>query len=88
MSINSNVIWNYSFKNYVSFVSETAINIGYSCQLLNDEMELWIVDGNTQDQVEYQLDQCNNSILGVSEQHRSERNSMAASVVRFRFVEL
>ncbi|XP_060873130.1 phospholipid-transporting ATPase ID isoform X1 [Metopolophium dirhodum] len=62
---------------------ETAINIGYSCQLLNDEMELWIVDGNTQDQVEYQLDQCNNSLLGVSEQRRSERNSMATSVVRF-----
>jgi len=51
-------------------------------------MELWIVDGNTQDQVENQLDQCNNSLLGISEQHRSERNSMTTSVVRFRFVEL
>lgn len=69
-------------------VSETAINIGYSCQLLNDEMELWIVDGHTQDQVEHQLDQCNNSLLGISEHHRSERNSMATSIVRFRFVEL
>ncbi|XP_050059932.1 phospholipid-transporting ATPase ID isoform X1 [Aphis gossypii] len=62
---------------------ETAINIGYSCQLLNDEMELWIVDGHTQDQVEHQLDQCNNSLLGISEHHRSERNSMATSIVRF-----
>ncbi|XP_026804746.1 phospholipid-transporting ATPase ID isoform X3 [Rhopalosiphum maidis] len=62
---------------------ETAINIGYSCQLLNDEMELWIVDGHTQDQVEYQLDQCNNSLLGISEHRRSERNSMATSIVRF-----
>lgn len=51
-------------------------------------MELWIVDGHTQDQVEHQLDQCNNSLLGVSEYHRSERNSMATSIVRFRFVEL
>jgi len=75
-----------SVKNIVFLVSETAINIGYSCQLLNDEMELWIVDGTTQDQVEYQLDQCNNSLLGVSEKNRSERNSMATSVVRFRFV--
>lgn len=72
----------------MSSVSETAINIGYSCQLLNDEMELWIVDGNTQDQVEYQLNQCNNSLLGESEHQRSERNSMATSVVRFRSVEL
>lgn len=71
--------------NYVSLVSETAINIGYSCQLLNDEMELWIVDGNTQDQVENQLDQCSNSLLGVSELQQSGRNSMATSVVRFRF---
>ncbi|XP_025199207.1 phospholipid-transporting ATPase ID isoform X2 [Melanaphis sacchari] len=62
---------------------ETAINIGYSCQLLNDEMELWIVDGHTQDQVKYQLDQCNNSFLGVSEHLRSGRNSMATSIVRF-----
>jgi len=72
----------------VVLVSETAINIGYSCQLLNDEMELWIVDGHTQDQVEYQLDQCNNSLLGISEHRRSERNSMATSIVRFRFVKL
>jgi len=71
---------------HVSLITETAINIGYSCHLLSDEMELWIVDGSTQDQVEYQLDQCNNSLLGVSEYQQSGRNSMATSVVRFRYV--
>ena len=25
---------------------ETAINIGFSCQLLNDKMELYIINGN------------------------------------------
>lgn len=50
-------------------------------------MELWIIDGSTQDQVKYQLDQCNNSLLGISEHQHSGRNSMATSVVRFRLVE-
>lgn len=49
-------------------------------------MELLIMDGSTQDQVEYQLDQCNNSIMGVLEHQQSARNSMATSVVRFRRV--
>lgn len=71
---------------YVPLILETAINIGYSCHLLTDEMELWIIDGSTQDQVEYQLDQCNNSLLEISEHQRSGRNSMATSVVRFRLV--
>ena len=26
---------------------ETAINIGFSCQLLNDKMELYVIDGAT-----------------------------------------
>jgi phospholipid-transporting ATPase len=26
---------------------ETAINIGFSCQLLNDKMELYVIDGKT-----------------------------------------
>ena len=26
---------------------ETAINIGFSCQLLNDKMELYTIDGKT-----------------------------------------
>lgn len=77
----------YSFKIIhccFFFFLETAINIGYSCQLLSDEMELLIIDGSTLDQVEHQLDQCNNSLSGVSDNQRSGRNSMATSVVRFR----
>ncbi|VVC36361.1 Hypothetical protein CINCED_3A000306 [Cinara cedri] len=62
---------------------ETAVNIGYSCRLLSDEMELLVLDGSTQDQVEQQLNKCNDSILGVLEEQRSERNSIATSVVRF-----
>ncbi|XP_050535575.1 phospholipid-transporting ATPase ID isoform X2 [Daktulosphaira vitifoliae] len=62
---------------------ETAINIGYSCSLLNDNMELLIVDGSTQDQVENQLNQCSNAISNKEEYQRSGRNSMATSIVRF-----
>ena len=36
--------------------SETAINIGYSCKLLTDEMEeIYIVDGDSFEEVESQL---------------------------------
>lgn len=48
-------------------------------------MELWIVDGSTQDQVENQLNQCNNSFVAdMAGNHESKRDSMATSVVRFR----
>uniref|UniRef100_A0A2S2QFH4 Phospholipid-transporting ATPase n=1 Tax=Sipha flava TaxID=143950 RepID=A0A2S2QFH4_9HEMI len=62
---------------------ETAINIGFSCQLLSDDMVLWVVDGHTQDQVESQLNECIDILLGVPDSQRSRRNSMATSVVRF-----
>ena len=65
---------------------ETAINIGFSCQLLSDDMILWVVDGHTQDQVESQLNECTDILLGVPDSQRSGRNSMATSVVRFRLV--
>ncbi len=36
--------------------TETAINIGYSCKLLTDEMEdIYIVDGDSYDEVQEQL---------------------------------
>lgn len=48
-------------------------------------MELWIVDGSTQDQVENQLNQCNNSFIAdMTGNQESKRDSMATSVVRFR----
>lgn len=38
------------------FFPETAINIGYSCQLLTDEMvDVFIVDASTYDEVHQQL---------------------------------
>ena len=47
-------------------MAETAINIGYSCQLLTDEMEeVYIVDGETYDEVESQLTRALNEIKQV-----------------------
>ncbi|XP_065215158.1 phospholipid-transporting ATPase ID isoform X2 [Planococcus citri] len=43
---------------------ETAINVGYACQLLNDDMEVLIVDGHTQEQVDKQLRRCLDIISG------------------------
>ena len=34
---------------------ETAINIGYSCQLLNDTLEKIMIDGNSKEEVEIAL---------------------------------
>lgn len=42
---------------------ETAINIGYSCELLNDEMcEIFIVDGCYPEEVDKQLKKCQKTI--------------------------
>ncbi|CAH0724955.1 unnamed protein product, partial [Brenthis ino] len=46
---------------------ETAINIGYSCQLLTDDMaEVFVVDGVSHDDVERQLAKCRDSIRVVN----------------------
>lgn len=76
-------IINYNQMYCLTPFLETAVNIGYSCRLLSDEMELLILDGSTQDQVEIQLNKCNDLILGLSEQQTSGRNSMTTSIVRF-----
>ena len=31
--------------------SETAINIGFACKLLNEKMELYIIDANSRNEV-------------------------------------
>ena len=36
---------------------ETAINIGYSCQLLNDSMEKILIDGKTEEEVDKMLNE-------------------------------
>ncbi|XP_063830250.1 probable phospholipid-transporting ATPase IM [Ostrinia nubilalis] len=46
---------------------ETAINIGYSCQLLTDDMaEVFVIDGVSHDDVDRQLAKCRDSIRVVN----------------------
>ncbi len=50
--------------------SETAINIGYSCQLLTDDMvDIFIVDGQNIEDVELQLIKCRESLRGYARTH-------------------
>lgn len=49
------------------FFAETAINVGYSCQLLTDELvDVFIVDGTTADEVQLQLQKYRDSIRIVN----------------------
>ena len=49
---------------------ETAINIGYSCQLLTDDMlDVFIVDGVSRSEVEHQLKKFKESIQIVNTFH-------------------
>ena len=53
-------------------VIETAINIGYSCQLLTDDLvDVFIVDGVTLDEVDQQLRKFKESIKIVNTFHPS-----------------
>ncbi|XP_015123681.1 phospholipid-transporting ATPase ID isoform X2 [Diachasma alloeum] len=59
---------------------ETAINIGYSCQLLTDELtDVFIVDATTYDSVETQLQRHLETINTAS----SQQNRPALSIVTF-----
>lgn len=47
--------------------SETAINIGYSCKLLTDEMEeIYIVDGESYEAVEAQLKKARDEMVKIN----------------------
>lgn len=49
---------------------ETAINIGYSCQLLTDDLvDVFVVDGSTLDEVEKQLRKFKESVKIVNTFH-------------------
>lgn len=51
----------------MQLVVETAINIGYSCQLLTDDMvDIFIVDGQNLEDVKLQLEKCRDSLRGCS----------------------
>ncbi|XP_054287593.1 phospholipid-transporting ATPase ID [Macrosteles quadrilineatus] len=54
---------------------ETAINVGYSCQLLNDDMEMMVVDADSSDEVVEQLLKCQSSI-GTGSYFGLNRNSI------------
>ncbi|XP_069679898.1 phospholipid-transporting ATPase ID isoform X1 [Periplaneta americana] len=59
---------------------ETAINIGYSCQLLTDEMaDIFIVDGHTYDDVETQLGKFRESVRSAGLGHGGVPTAAAAS---------
>ncbi|KAK7864499.1 hypothetical protein R5R35_003115 [Gryllus longicercus] len=61
---------------------ETAINIGYSCQLLTDEMiDIFIIDASTFEEVESQLVKYRESIRSVS----NHQVPTAVSIVTFRW---
>lgn len=49
---------------------ETAINIGYSCQLLTDDLvDVFVVDGDTMDEVEKQLRKFKESVKIINTYH-------------------
>lgn len=55
-------------KNFIQ--TETAVNIGYSCHLLSDDLiDVFVVDGTTQDEVEKQLIKFKESVKIVNTFH-------------------
>jgi hypothetical protein len=70
-------------------LAETAINIGYSCQLLTDDMnEVFIVDGQSYEEVELQLGKLQSSINNAEmsgSDGAANGGPTAVSVVTFRW---
>lgn len=56
-----------------SIILETAINVGYACQLINDDMEVLTVEGHTQKQVDKDLRRCLDIISGVISLEESDK---------------
>ena len=53
--------------NVIFIVLETAINIGYSCKLLTDEMEeMYVIDGDTYETVYEQMQRARDEIAKLS----------------------
>lgn len=64
--------WSFYVRFDKLFLSllETAINIGYSCQLLTDDLvDVFVVDGTTMDEVEKQLRKFKESVKIVNTYH-------------------
>lgn len=65
----SEIIVNYGL--FLIFMdTETAVNIGYSCQLLTDDLiDVFVVDGDSLDEVEKQLIKFKESVKIVNTFH-------------------
>lgn len=62
-------------------VLETAINIGYSCKLLTDEMEeVFVVDGESFDDVKQQLTEARDKMLHLAKQHETTQDSNGGGI--------
>lgn len=62
---------------------ETAVNIGYSCQLLTDDLlDLFVVDGSTQDEVEQQLRKFKESIKIITTYSPGKSREKAHNTLR------
>ena len=48
------------------FFSETAVNIGYSSKLLTDQMKVFIVDKDSKEEVQMQLEEASSEILKMT----------------------
>lgn len=60
---------------------ETAINIGYSCELLNDEMcEIFVIDGCYPEEVDKQLKRCLKQINRMQNKLRQQQHCGHASL--------
>ena len=58
--------------------SETAINIGYSCQLLTDEMEeVFVIDAEEKDEV---LQQIEDALKHIADVKKGEKDHVDAEV--------
>nr|XP_027204123.1 probable phospholipid-transporting ATPase IM [Dermatophagoides pteronyssinus] len=63
---------------------ETAINIGYSCQLLSDDMaDVFVVEGFEFDQVKGELMACRDIMKTVAKQHKNSNMNCDVSVITF-----
>ena len=63
------------------FLTETAINIGYSCHLLTDDMtEVFIIDGETLESVQQAIAEYKNKILGGASTIKTQKENSLRDV--------
>ncbi|XP_043218324.1 phospholipid-transporting ATPase ID-like isoform X2 [Amphibalanus amphitrite] len=63
---------------------ETAINIGYSCQLLTDDLQdVFVVEGHTMQDVEAELNRCMDDLSRPSADAKAHQHKQSLSVVTF-----